>query len=65
MFVSDDIISCPRFFNPRKPRNKNFTSIKKSKRRKILLPRIKKMGPVDTAIQEITYEDGFLEDITI
>ena len=54
MFVSDDIISCPRFFNPRKPRNKNFTSIKKSKRRKILLPRIKKMGPVDTAIQEIT-----------
>ena len=23
------------------------------------------MGPVDTAIQEITYEDGFLENITI
>ena len=55
MFVSDDIISCPRFFNPRKPRNKNLNPRKKSKRRKILLPRIKNMGPVDTAIQEITY----------
>ena len=65
MFVSDDIISCPRFFNPRKPRNKNLTSRNKSMRRKIIIPRIKNMGPVDTAIQEITYEDGFLENITI
>ena len=65
MFVSDDIISCPSFFNPRNPRNKTLTSRNKSMRRKIIIPRIKNMGPFDTAIQEITYEYGFLEDITI
>ena len=65
MFVLDDIISRPRFFNPRKPRNKKSTSRKKSKRREIILPRRKKTGPVDTVIQEITDEDGMLEDITI
>ena len=55
----------PRVFNPRKPRNKNLTSRKKSKRRNIILPSRKNMGSVDTVIQEITYEDGMLEDITI
>ena len=58
MFVSDYIISHPRFFNPRKPRNKKLTSRNKSTRRKILLPRRNKMVPVDNVIQEITGEDG-------
>ena len=57
MFVSDDIISSPIFLNPRKP--------KKSRRRKLLLPRRKNTGPVDTVIQQITDEDGMLEDITV
>ena len=48
-----------------KPRNKNFTSRKNSKKRKLLLPRINNTGPVDTVIQEITDEDGMLEDIKI
>ena len=65
MFVSDDIIYCPRFFNPSKPRNNKWTSIDKSNRRKLLLPSRKNTGPVDTAIQEITDEDGMLEYITI
>ena len=33
--------------------------------RKLLPTRRKKTGPVDTVIQEITDEDGMLEDITI
>ena len=41
----------------------NLTSSKKSKRSKLLLPRKKKMGPVDTVIQEITDEDGNSGDI--
>ena len=65
MFVSDYIIYRPRFFNPIKPRNNKWTSRDKSKRRKLLLPRRNNTGPVDTAIQEITDEDGMLEDITI
>ena len=65
MFVSADIISCPSFFNPRKPRNKNLTSRNKSKRRKLLLTRRKKTGPVDTVIKEIADEEGMLEDITV
>ena len=65
MFVSDDIISHSRFFNPKKPRNKKYTSRNKSNRRKLLLPKRKNMGPVDTLIQEITDEYGILEDITI
>ena len=65
MFVSDDIISCPMFFNPRKPTNKNLTSINKSKRRKLILPRRKKMVPFDTTIQYITDEYGMIEDTTI
>ena len=48
-----------------KPRNKNFNSINKSMRRNIIPPRIKKTGKVDTVTQEITDEDGMLEDITI
>ena len=55
----------PRVFNPRKPRNKNLTSRKKSKRRNIILPSRKNMGSVDTVIQEITYEYGMLQDIAI
>ena len=54
MFVSDDIIYCPRFFNPRKPRNKNLSSRNKSNRRNILVPSKKKAGPIDTVIQVIT-----------
>ena len=65
MFVSDDIISRPRFFNPRKTRNKNLTSRNKSKRRKLILTSINKTGPVDTVIQEITNKYGMLEDTTI
>ena len=65
MVVSYDIISCPRFFNTRKPRNKNLNSRKKSKRSKDLLPRRNNMGKVDSVIQEITDEDGMLKDITI
>ena len=65
MFVSDDIIYCPRLFNPRKPRNKKSTSRNKSKRCKLILPRRNKTFPFDTVIQEITDEDGMLEDITI
>ena len=42
-----------------------MTSRKKSKRRKVLLPRINNKGPVDTVIQEIIGEDGIVEDITI
>ena len=65
MFVSDYIIYRPRFFNPRQPSNKNLTSKKKSKMRKLLPTRRNKTGPVDTVIQEITDENGMLEDITI
>ena len=65
MFVSDYIIYQPSFFNPRKPRNKNLNSRKKSKRSKDLLPRRNNMGKVDSVIQEITDEDGMLKDITI
>ena len=65
MFVSYDIIFWPRFFNPSKPRNRKLNSIKKSKRRDLILPRRKKTGPVDIVIHKITYEDGMLEDITI
>ena len=63
MFVSDDIISHPKFFNTRKPRNKDLTSRKKSKRRKLLLTMRNNTGPVDTGIQEITDEYGMIEDI--
>ena len=65
MFVSDDIIYRPRFFNPRKPSNNILTSRKNSKRRKLLIPRIKKKVPVDTVIQGITDVYCMLEDITI
>ena len=65
MFVLDDIILLPRFFNPRKPRNENLNPRKKPKMRKLLPPRRNKMGPVDTVIQEITDEDCMIEDITI
>ena len=51
MLVSDNIIYRPSLFNPRKPMNKNLNSIKKSKRRTLLLPRRKKMVPVDTVIK--------------
>ena len=65
MFVSDDIISCPRFFNTKKQRNSNLNSINNSKRRKIILSSRNKTGTVDTVIQKITDEYGMLEDITI
>ena len=65
MFVSDDVISRPGFFNPRKISNNNLTSRNKSNRRKLLLPRRRNTGPVDTVIHEITDEYGMLEDITI
>ena len=65
MFFSYYIISYTRFFHPGKPRNKKLASRNKSKRRNILPLRRKKMVPVDTVIQEITDEDGMLEDITI
>ena len=55
----------PKQINPRKPRNKNLTSIKKSNRRKLLLTRKKIMGPVDAVIQEIIDEYGIQEDIPI
>ena len=60
MFVSDDIIYRPIFFNPRKPSNKNLNSINNSKSKNILLPRRNDTGTVDTVIQEITDEDGML-----
>ena len=65
MFFSDDIIACPRLFNPSEPSNKDFTSINKSNRGEILLTRRNIMGQVDTVIQYITDEDGIIEDITI
>ena len=60
MFVSDDIISFPRFLNPRKPWSKKLTSRKESKMRKILPPRIKNTDLVYTVKQEITDENGML-----
>ena len=51
MFFSDDIIVCPRLFNPSEPCNKDFTSINKSNRGEILLTRRNNMGQVDTVIQ--------------
>ena len=60
-----DIISRPRFFDPRKPSNKNLNPRNNSKSRNLLLPRRNDTGPVDTVIQEITDEDGMLADITI
>ena len=64
-FVSRQCFPNTRFFNPSKPSNKNLTSINKSKRRNIILPRRKKTVAVDTVIQEITDEDGIIEDIAI
>ena len=43
----------------------NLNSRKKSKMRKLLPTRRNKTGPVDTMVQEITDENGMLEDITI
>ena len=65
LFVSDDIIYRSSFLNPMKLRNKKLTSRDNLIRGKLLLPRRKNTGSIDTVIQEITDEDGILEDITI
>ena len=65
MLVPDDIIYRPRFFNPRKPKIKKLISRNKSNRMNLVLPRRKKTGSFNTAIQEKTNEDSVLKDITI